>query len=348
MVPTAPPAPRARLVFMGTPELARTILRALVDSSRWEIVLVVAQPDKPVGRGLSTQPPPVKVEALARGLPVRQPTKARDPDFLAELARLAPDVIVVAAYGQLLPPALLAIPRTGCLNVHTSLLPRWRGAAPIQWALLEGDSETGVTLMRMNEGLDTGDLVTSASTPISDDDTAQSLHDRLADLGADLLVRTLPAWLAGSLTPVPQPDTGVTYARKLTREDGRLDWSLPAETLARRVRALHPWPGAFTSLPPADGKGPGSLLKISRASAWPLPPPLSPASEAIATPGLNPSPNPSPSPGEVVLATGGEWLVATGRGALRLDLVQREGRQRLAAREFLAGHPIPRGTRLGG
>lgn len=310
---------RPRLVFMGTPELARTVLVGLADDPRWEIVRVVVQPDKPVGRGLQCQPPPVKVEALARGLSVVQPVKARDPGFLAELAALEPDLVVVAAYGQLLPPALLAIPSRGCLNVHTSLLPRWRGAAPIQWAIAEGDAETGVTLMRMDAGLDTGEIVAEVRTAIGPADTGQTLHDRLAQLGTALLVRTLPDWLQGKIMARPQPAEGVTYARKLTRELGLLDWQQPAEVLERRIRAFNPWPGAHTT-------SPVGLLKV-----W----------EAAAIPGSG------GQPGRVASAAGDQLVVETAMGSLALQSVQREGRRRMTAREFLAGGGLRSGDRLG-
>lgn len=320
---------RPRVVFMGTADLARTVLQNLADDPRWEITLVVAQPDKPVGRGLQLQPPPVKIEAIARGLPVVQPARARDPEFLEQLRALAPEVVVVAAYGQLLPPQLLAIPRRGCLNVHTSLLPRWRGAAPIQWAIAEGDTETGVTVMRMDVGLDTGDILAAERTPILPADTGQTLHDRLAGLGGALVCRVLPAWLAGEIDPVPQPAIGITHARKLTRDDGRIDWSLPAAVLDRRIRAFNPWPGAFTTMTPGPGQ-PASLLKIWKAA--PMPPP---------------HPHATATPGEVLAATGDELQVATGDGVLRLLVVQREGRRRMPSREFLAGGALKPGDRLG-
>ncbi|MBX3744067.1 MAG: methionyl-tRNA formyltransferase [Verrucomicrobiae bacterium] len=309
---------------MGTPTLARTVLSTLADETPGDIALVVPQPDKPRGRGLACQPPPVKQEAVSRGLPIDQPSSARDPAFLDRLRAIAPDVIVVAAYGQLLPPDLLAIPRHGCLNLHTSLLPRWRGAAPIQWAILAGDRLTGVTLMRMDAGLDTGDILATSSIPIQDTDTSQTLHDRLADLGASLLVRSLPDWLAGRLPPVPQPAEGITIARKLTKEDGRLNWSESCLALGRRIRALDPWPGAFTTFP--DPAGRPLLLKIWRAT---------------------PVPEQGPS-GVVLRASGSELIVATGEGALRLDVLQREGRRPLPARDFLAGQTVREGQRLGG
>lgn len=314
---------RPRLVFMGTPTLARTVLETLADQPSWEIVLVVPQPDRPRGRGLACQPPPVKEAAVSLGLPVDQPASARDPAFLARLRAIAPEVIVVAAYGQLLPPDLIAIPRHGCLNLHTSILPRWRGAAPIQWAILAGDRQTGVTLMRMDAGLDTGDILATESIPILDTDTSQTLHDRLADVGASLLVRTLPDWLSGRLQPVPQPTEGVTLARKLTKEDGRLDWSESAEALGRRIRALDPWPGAYTTLPdPVDRP---VLLKI-----W----------KAVPIPDHGP-------PGVILRAAGQDLVVATGDGALRLEVLQREGRRPLPARDFLAGHSLRAGQQLG-
>jgi methionyl-tRNA formyltransferase len=309
---------RPRLVFMGTPELARTALRALADSGAYDIALVVAQPDKPVGRGLDVQPPPVKVEALSRGLPVAQPLRAREPGFIASLRALAPDVIVVAAYGQILPAELLEIPRRGCLNIHTSLLPRWRGAAPIQWAILEGDSETGVSIMLMDVGLDTGPVIATTRTKVEDRDTGQTLHDRLARLGSELLLTVLPRWLEGELSAQPQPAEGVTYARKLSKADGRIDWTRPAESIARQVRALNPWPVAFTT-------SPSGILKVWQASTV----------------------EGSGSPGEVLAVSGDRLIVAAGRGAVACEVLQREGRKKLPAREFLAGANLAAGDRLG-
>jgi methionyl-tRNA formyltransferase len=308
---------------MGTPELARTVLHELAEDPSLEIILVVAQPDRPAGRGLPLQMPPVKQEARARHLPVLQPEKARDPDFIATLRDLAPDLIVVAAYGQLLPPALLEIPRRACLNVHLSLLPRWRGAAPIAWAIIAGDVETGVTLMRMDAGLDTGDVVAQETLRILDSDTTRTLQDKLGALGASLLLRTLPAWLAGELTPRPQPSIGATHARKMTREDGRLNWHQPAIALWRLVRGLNPWPGAFTTC--SEGAGAPVHLKVWEASP-------------VAEQG---------PPGVVLRADNESLVVGTGQDALRLLVVQREGRRRLDIREFMKAKMMKPGMALG-
>ena len=304
---------------MGTADLAATVLRRLAGDPRWTVVLAVSQPDRPKGRDLALQPTPVKQAALEAGIPVDQPAKARDPGFLERLRTLAPDLIVVAAYGQLLPQALLDIPRHGCLNVHTSLLPAYRGAAPIQWALADGLRETGVTLMRMDAGLDTGPIVTTATTPIRDEDNGQTLHDRLAELGGDLLVRSLPDYLAGRLPPHPQPAEGVSLARKITKEDGRLAWDRPAMELWRRLRAFTPWPGAFCH---AEGGGKTRLVKVH---------------DAIPCEG-------SGRPGERIDCGKGRLVVACGTGALELRILQPEGGRRMEAAAFLAGHPLERFT----
>ena len=248
-----------RIVFMGTADLACASLRALCREKTWQVIAVVSQPDKPRGRDLKLQPTPVKALALSEGLPVLQPLRARHEDFIAELRVLQPDLIVVAAYGQILPQAILDLPRFGCLNVHTSLLPKYRGAAPIQWAILNGDAESGVTIMKMNAGLDTGPILTQLTTQIIPADNAQSLHDRLAELGGALLVQTIPDYVAGKITARPQPVEGATYARKISKEDGLIDWTQPATILSNRVRGFTPWPGAFTHLF-SDGKA--RLLKI--------------------------------------------------------------------------------------
>lgn len=302
-----------RIVFMGTAPLACASLKALAQVPAFQVAVVVSQPDRPKGRDLHLQPTPVKDAAVRLGLPVLQPEKARDEVFVAQLRHLSPDLIVVAAYGQILPKAILDLPRYRCINVHTSLLPRYRGAAPIQWAILNGDPETGVTIMQVEPTLDTGPMLDREITPILPDDNAQTLHDRLADLGASLLVRTIPNYVEGRITPQPQPAEGASYARKITKEDGLLDWRLPATTLWNRVRGLVPWPGTFTFIPGATRL---SMLKVWQAE---------------------PVPAASGAPGEILQADKSGLLVACGQGALRVLHLQREGGRRLAIPEFLAG-----------
>ena len=314
--------PDLRVVFMGTAELACASLEGLCCASGVRVMAVVTQPDKPKGRELKLQPTPVKLVALKHALPVHQPVKARSPEFVDPLRGLAPDLIVVAAYGQILPQAILDIPKFGCLNVHTSLLPKYRGAAPIQWAILNGESETGVTIMKMDAGLDTGDIVAETRTPIADTDNAQTLHDRLAKLGADLLVRTLPDYVTGKATPRPQPNEGATYARKIAKEDGRIDWSKPARNVWNQVRAFTPWPGAFTHLP---GEGAPKLLKIWDAAVQ---------EHAFKT------------PAEILEAGKFGIVVACGEHALRILELQLEGGKRLTAQQFLAGHELKPGESL--
>ncbi len=304
---------------MGTADLAAIVFRALLSAPALELRGVVTQPDRPKGRDLKLVPTAVKVAALERGLPVLQPEKARDPNFLPQLAALQPDVIVVAAYGQILPQTLLDLPPLGCVNVHTSLLPKYRGAAPIQWAMLNGEAETGVTIMKMDAGCDTGPILAVERTPILPEDDGQSLHDRLANLGAALLLRTIPEYAAGRIQPQPQPAEGASHARKITKEDGRIDWTRPALEIWNRVRGLHPWPGAFTTIS-------GALLKIHRA-------------EVVG--------NASGIPGTLLTADSQGIVVACGEGALRVLVLQREGGKALAAADFLRGHRLPPGLRLG-
>ncbi len=246
----------ARLVFMGSPEFAVPVLRLLTE--HYPVVGVVTQPDRPSGRGRILTPPPVKLLAVELGLPISQPESLKEPAALQQLQTWQPDVIVVAAFGQILRKAVLELPRHGCINVHASLLPRWRGAAPIQAALLHGDPESGVTIMCMDPGVDTGPTLAQQALPIHPDDTASSLSERLSRLGAELLVETLPAFLAGKITTQPQDETRATFAPMLKKEDGELDFNQTAEALERRVRAFNPWPGAFTGWQ-------GQPLKILRA-----------------------------------------------------------------------------------
>lgn len=259
-----------RIVYMGSPEFARVILACVARD--YSITGVVTQPDKPAGRGKVLTPPPVKVLAEQLGCEVIQPRRLRDPEYFEILEKWNLDVIVVAAYGQILRQNILDLPKFGCINVHGSLLPRWRGAAPIQAAILAGDRTTGITIMKMDAGVDTGDMLAKREIEIFENEDAQSLSQRLAETGADLLMETLPAILEGTIPPVPQPMEGATYAPKLKKDDGLLDFSKPAEYLARKVRALFPWPGTWfffdgqplkilkARLIKTDGKSPGSQL----------------------------------------------------------------------------------------
>lgn len=313
---------RLRIVFMGTPALAATILEVLLREEQFEIIAAVTQPDQPKGRDLQLHPSDVKQLALSRGVPLFQPQRARDAEFIEQMRVLAPDLVTVAAFGQLLPPALLEVPKFGCLNVHTSLLPKYRGAAPIQWAILNGDAETGVTIMKMDAGLDTGDIVSQEPTTITDEDTAGTLHARLAEMGARLLVRTIPAYAQGTLVPRPQPP-GATHARKIRKEDGRIDWSQPAIAIWNRIRGLTPWPGTFTSLLRSSGPVMIKVLAGKPVEAGPA------------------------TPGEVLCADKDGLVVACGEGALHIKELQREGGKRLSTRQFLAGFDLAPGERFG-
>jgi methionyl-tRNA formyltransferase len=312
-----------KIIFMSTAELAGASLRALCREKSFQLIAVVSQPDKPKGRDLKLQPTPVKQVAIAAGLPVLQPERARNPEFVEQLRELRPDLIVVAAYGQILPQAILDLPRFGCVNVHTSLLPKYRGAAPIQWAILNDEPETGVTIMKMDAGMDTGPMLATIATPITPEDNAQTLHDRLAELGGELLVKTIPDYVSGRITPRPQPVEGVSYARKIAKEDGHMDWAQPARVLWNRVRGFTPWPGAFTRLTVHDKL---ALLKI-----W----------SAQIVPDL------SGEPGTVLRADKQGIVVACGREALGISELQREGGRRLAAQDFLTGHDLQVGSRFG-
>jgi methionyl-tRNA formyltransferase len=311
-----------RVVFMGSASLSRTSLEALLKAPGLTVVAAVTQPDKPRGRGNQVLPTEVKQLAGQAGIPVLQPLKARDAGFVSQLQALAPDLIVVVAYGQILPQAILDLPRLGCLNVHTSLLPKYRGAAPIQRAILDGETETGVTIMKIGIGLDTGDILTTRTTPILEDDDAARLHDRLAVMGAELLVETIPAHASGAIIPKPQPPEG-TYAAKLKKEEGHIDWTRPAREILNRIRAFSPWPGSFTRL---DSGGGPMMLKIWKAR-------LDSSSR-------------SGQPGTILQADKAGIVVATGDGALVIEEIQPESGKRMPVAAFLAGHPLPTGARF--
>ena len=308
---------------MGTPRFAVPTLKALAEA--YEVVGVVTQPDRPAGRGRDLHQSAVKREAVARDLPVFQPRTLRTPEAVAQLAARKPEVIVVAAFGQILTEEVLDLPPHGCLNVHASLLPRWRGAAPVAAAILAGDEVTGVTIMKMDPGLDTGPIVAQREEPIRPDDTRATLTERLSIVGAELLVETLPGYLAGDLEPRPQDEDEATFAERLQKEDGRLDWSRPAIVLDRKIRAFSPWPGTFTFWE-------GRRLKVIEASPVP-------EWEGEASPGTVVEVQDG-SPPESYAA------VATGDGALRLEEVQLAGKRAMAIGPFLRGRHDFVGSRL--
>lgn len=313
-----------RVIFAGTPEFAVPSLAALLDAGRaagLEVIAVYTQPDRPAGRGQKLQASPVKALAQAHAIPVFQPESLkRDADAVAQLRALDADLMVVVAYGLLLPVAVLEAPRLGCLNVHASLLPRWRGAAPIQRAVLAGDALGGVCIMGMEAGLDTGPVYHRVETPIDPRETGGSLHDRLATLGASALLAALPGILDGSSVPAPQDDALATYARKLTKEEARIDWTQPADAIERQVRAFDPWPVAQTSLG-------GAVLRVWDAEA-----------DERATPPA--------APGDVVATGKTGIVVATGRGTLRITRLQPAGKKPMSATDFLNARHLD-GLRLG-
>jgi methionyl-tRNA formyltransferase len=296
-----------RIVFIGTGEIGVPTLRALLNSQH-EVVAVVTQPDKPIGRDQRIEPPPVKKEIERTRIPILQPPRIKDSQAIEKIRGFAPDLIVVVAYGQILPRDVLQIPRLACLNLHASLLPRWRGAAPIQAAIAAGDCETGITTMYMDEGFDTGDILLQRNVEILPNDTGGSLHDRLAQIASETLLESLRLIAVGSAPRIPQDNAQATYAPKLKREHGLIDWSESAEAIERKIRAYNPWPGAFMKV---DSQN----LKIFSASVVDLAGQL----------------------GEI-LCTGKGLIVAAGKGALSLAEVQLEGKRRMTAVEFLRGH----------
>jgi len=309
----------AKVVFMGTPDFAVPSLEALC--AHHQVVLVVTRPDRKQGRGRKLCSPPVKDVALRRGLQVWQPRTLRTPQAVERLRETHADVYVTAAIGLILPPDVLALSPHGCINVHASLLPRWRGAAPISAAILHGDSETGITLMQTDKGLDTGPILAQVRCAIQPDDTRETLTRRLAQLGADLLIETLPRWLSDEITPQPQPQEGITFSKRLAKGDGRIDWLEPAVHIEHSVRAYTPWPGAFSFYR-------GRSLKILRAQALP-------------------DWRGTELPGEVIALPGGRVAVVAGRGALVLSEIQLAGRRATSPDAFCRGYRDFVGSKLG-
>jgi methionyl-tRNA formyltransferase len=306
-----------RVVFIGTGEIGVPVLRSLLDSREHQLVGVVTQPDKPVGREQRIEAPPIKAALAGRTLPILQPARIKREEAVAEIRALAPDLIVVMAYGQILPRSVLEIPRVACLNLHASLLPRHRGAAPIQAAIVAGDRESGITVMHMDEGLDTGDILLQSRLEIAADDTGGSLHDRLAQIAPEALHEALAELQRGNAARVPQDSAVATYSPKLEREDGRIDWTEPAELIERKIRAFNPWPGAFLLLRTESGRE--RKLKIFSGGL---------ADGAKGTPGE-------------VLRADGSITIAAKDGALSLGEVQLEGKRRMQTAEFLRGYPGP-------
>jgi methionyl-tRNA formyltransferase len=307
-----------RVIFMGTPDFSVPTLAVLLRDG-YDVAAVVTQPDRPAGRGRKLELSPVKALAVEHSLPVLQPPSLKAPDAIAALAELRPDLIVVAAFGQILRAAVLDLPGHGCINVHASLLPRWRGAAPVQAAILAGDQVTGSTIMGMDAGMDTGPILAQAALAIAPEDTGGTLAERLAQQGAALLSETLPRWLAGEITPQPQDAGLATVCRPLRKEQGVIDWTRPADEIVRAVRAFNPWPAASTTWQ-------GQQIKLLRASALP----------GVA----------GQAPGVVALVDGAV-LVAAGEGLVRLEEVQLAGRAALPARDFVRGQRTFIGSRLG-
>ena len=312
-----------KVVYMGTPDFAVPPLEALAEAG-YEVAAVVTQPDKPKGRGKTLLPTPVKEAALKHGIPVWQPAKVREPEFMEKLEALKPDVIIVAAFGQIIPEKILNLPEYGCLNIHASLLPKYRGAAPIQYAVIDGERESGVTLMKMGTGLDTGDMIARAVVPLSEEETGGSLFDKLAVAGAELLIKTLPSVFDGTAVYEKQPEESPTpYAAMITKQMGLLDFSRSAVELERLVRGLNPWPSAYTFLN-------GKTLKVWKAAVR----------------GGENTAEQEPAPGTVTSVDREGIHVACGKGCLVLQEVQLEGKKRMDAAAFLRGFQVEPGTKL--
>ena len=308
-----------RIIFMGTPDFSVGTLEALVGAGH-EVCLVVSQPDKPKGRGKEMQPTLVKEAAMKHGIPVYQPAKIREVQWLSVLEELAPDVIVVVAFGQIIPESILKLPKYGCINVHASLLPKYRGAAPIQWAVIDGEKESGVTTMQMDAGLDTGDMLLKETVALEEKETGGSLFDKLSKAGADLLLETLDALENGTVTPQKQGESPTAYAKMLTKDMGAIDWNRPAKELERLIRGLNPWPSAYTKLN-------GKTLKI-----W--------AADVCGQTGEK------AQPGTVLKAEKDEFLIQTGEKILSVKELQLEGNKRMDTAAFLRGCHLEKGMIL--
>ena len=312
-----------RVIFMGTPEFAVPALAALLDSE-YTVAGVVTQPDRPRGRGKSVTPPPVKELALAHQLPILQPEKMKNPEFLSDLKAWKGDVIVVAAFGRILPKSILDLPPRGCLNVHSSLLPKYRGAGPIQWALINGETETGITTMLMDEGMDTGPVLLQETVRIEEEDTAKELSDRLAGVGGQLLVKTLRLWEAKKIPLISQDSTGATMAPMLRKEDGVIPWTQSAKAIHNRIRGLSPWPGAYT------------FCRQDRMMIWKAKPHADQVNSQFS----------GASPGTIVKLEKHGILVQTGDGLLEILELQIANRKRMRVSQFLAGYPLEPGLLL--
>ena len=319
-----------RVIFMGTPDFAVPALSNLIKEH--DVIAVVTQPDKPKGRGKAMAFPPVKEKALEHGIPVYQPAKVREEAFVDLLRALEPDVIVVAAFGQILPEEILSIPGYGCINIHASLLPKYRGAAPIQWAVIHGEKESGVTTMFMAKGLDTGDMIDRAVVVLDPKETGESLHDKLALAGADLILKTLSGLSQGSAVRIPQNDAESTYAPMLTRQTGCIDWSKSAVDIERLIRGLNSWPSAYTFLS-------GKTLKIWDADVTHH---LPETKEELGQPCKG-----QEEPGKVLLVTKKHVFVQTGENILKINEVQLQGKKRMPVASFLLGYPLKAGCVLG-
>ena len=323
-----------KIVFMGTPDFAVPALKALAESAKHEVSLVVTQPDRPRGRSGKPAPSDVKLCAEQYGIPVFQPEKVREEAAVERLRRENADIFVVAAFGQLLPKTILEMPRFGCINIHGSLLPAYRGAAPVQWAVLDGQKEAGDTIMQMNEGLDTGDILMQESIPLSADETAGSLYDKLSSMGGPLLLKALDAIEAGTVTPVPQGDSGTHYAKMLRKEMGNIDWTKSAEEIGRLVRGLNPWPSAYTHWN-------GKMLKI-----WMAEPVTQEELSALGCDEKNGMDLKEAQPGTVMIVTKDTLMVQTGDGLLAFTELQMEGKKRMPVQAFLMGCRLQTGEKL--